>query len=517
MVASTVLAAIALAASHGMRAGWHGNQNTYLLQAAAGDGPLNADLVVRTSDPAPLFTLLVTPVVRVFDGPWGVDLLWPVVAVGFFAALCWAGGEHLVRDRRALLLWTAAVAVLINPLTRELFSHVLNRVDLTLPYPHQAIWGVANQTALSSTVEPSTGAVAAVVGCVLVVRRRVLPGFALVMVAPLLHPSFIAPALLLVVALAAAEIWGADDGARARRDLGRSGVAVAALTALWAIVNWEAIDAVRGPSADLANRILVFNRVPVHARPQVWWGVGAFVALGAVALAGVLSLRRGRHRDDRLGRFLLTGLALVCTSAVVVVLLDTPTLNLTFPWRASVVLVPIAVAWLLGRAASSVVGLLRDRTLASYVVLGAGAVLLVISVVAGLQDTISSFVTRPRDDALIQSLRADAPRGTGLIPTHLQNVRLNADLPVYVDRKTHPVEPEAVVEWWRRKREVDLAMEDPESLCELVAASSFGWVVVPSDLAGEVGSTCLASWASERIDDVTLFRRVPAPAGSARR
>jgi hypothetical protein len=495
-VLTVFVAGVVLAAAHSMVASWSNNQNTYFVHAVAGDGPLRHDLLARSTDPVPVFTSLVGPVVRLFGGPLGVDLLWWLPSIAFFSSLCWITGGRVWRHRSTALLWVALVAALINPLTAERASWI----------PEHVLWGVAWQWALGGYLQPSVAAVAALIGCVLVIRTRQFLGLALVMVAAVVHPSFVVPAALLAGALVISELWGSTERRCAVRRVTPGLAAAGAILIIWAVANWDAIGALRGPLSDRANRILVHGPVRYHALPELWFGFDDVARIVGVALAAVLAIRQGSSADRRLGRFLLASLVLIAGSTIIVQIAAEPRLNLTFPWRASVVVEPVAAAWLLGLAAHWIASALRLHQRAKFAAGACAAVLSAIAIIAGLQATVGTFDSRAQDEPLVVELRRRPLTGVGLIPTDLENVRLGAGVPIFVDDRSHPVEPRAVVEWWHRLQTVNDAMQSPEALCSLVQRLTFGWVVVNRNLALGVASSCLSSWTALPVGDLVLFQ-----------
>jgi len=75
-------------------------------------------------------------------------------------------------------------------------------------------------------------------------------------------------------------------------------------------------------------------------------------------------------------------------------------------------------------------------------------------------------------------VRNGQPKGIGLVPIYEQDVRLNADSPVYVDWKSPPYVGADLVEWWRRIDTVRRFTKSPESICQSPDFSSFEWAVV---------------------------------------
>jgi hypothetical protein len=505
-------ASVAVAAAHGMQAGWVSNQNTYLLAAAdrAGTIDVGADLLISSGDPVPAFTALAAPVVRLAGGPLGIDLLWLPIATAFFAALCWIAGPRVWRRPTSLLLWTAAMSIIVSPTVRGLAERVVDRLGVDLPLPSNAIEGLAFQYALGPYVQPSIGAVLAVCGVALAVRaRQLVVGYVLVASSVLLHPSFLAASLLLLVALVATELWSSSSWRAGVRDLVPAGAAatVALIAAL--ALNRDALDAVRGPLADAASSILATERVPNHASPGRWLGLTAIALAVVVAVAATSGLRGPRDEDRRLGRFMVASGALVVLSTAVVMASGSDRLALTFPWRASVVIVPLASAFVLGQLAGWAGRLVDGRTVPRRaVVVGASFVILTM-VALGLAETAASFQERPADGPLVELVRQVDPSGVGIVPTDLEDLRLSAGVPLYADWNSHPVEPAAVLEWWDRIQAVDRAMGSSSELCTLVREVEPGWVLVPDELADEGGLDCVQDWSSDDAEGVRIYWRAP--------
>jgi hypothetical protein len=183
-------------------------------------------------------------------------------------------------------------------------------------------------------------------------------------------------------------------------------------------------------------------------------------------------------------------------AAALVELTRSVTLASVFPWRVSVVLVPLAFVIVATTGAGVLVRVLDRRA-----VLGFVAALGVFAVWTGAHVSRESRAEAP--SPAVELLRATSPDGVGLIPLGYENVRLNARLPVYVDWKTHPYDRAELAEWVRRVESVRAIRSDPTRLCDLVEREAIDWVVV-----GEGWNVaCLERWRRIERDGVRLLIR----------
>jgi hypothetical protein len=183
-------------------------------------------------------------------------------------------------------------------------------------------------------------------------------------------------------------------------------------------------------------------------------------------------------------------------AAALVELTRSVTLASVFPWRVSVVLVPLAFVIAAATAAGVLVRVLDRRAVGGLV-----AALGVLAVWAGAHVSKRSRAEAP--SPVVELLRAASPDGVGLIPLGHQNVRLNARVPVYVDWKTHPYDRTELAEWVRRVESVREIRSDPTRLCDLVEREAIDWVVV----AEGWNVACLEHWRRIERDGARLLIR----------
>ena len=394
------------------------NQNSYLLHAMAqaGYGRLQSGWMAQTTDLTPVFSALVAAGYRLMGSPF-LYLAQLTAASILFGSLLLIVRRDLTRAQ--LVLMAAGLAIVVSPPTRQFDPFVI-------PF-----WGVAEQYVLSTYFQPSDAGVLIVLAVAVSLghtRGAPLLAAALSGVAALLHPTYLLPGGLVTLGIAVVGY----------RETRRPGRALAPLV-VYALVCAPMALYVLGnlPMSDAAARILARSRIPHHALPDVWFGVDDAARIVIVALAVWL------HRSERIGLILGAAGVTSLVASVVAAGLGYDRMLLTFPWRVSVVLVPISAALLMARSIRGIAGTFTNNRL-SRIIPATAAVGLVC--LMG-----SSIVLSAREIAEPEPFES-VPDGMYLIPPDLQDFRLESGQPVLVDAKTHPYRGDEVMEWWRRLR-----------------------------------------------------------------
>ncbi len=203
-----------------------------------------------------------------------------------------------------------------------------------------------------------------------------------------------------------------------------------------------------------------------------------FVALVGAGVVLARPLRGGRW----LGVWLLAATIPGLLAALVVEYTRWTELALLFPWRITVLTVPIAATVLVVRIGEA---LRRPRPYAWRVPAVAAAALL-----AGYGLHSTAQAQSPDSLEPTALVLTAQPEGVGLVPLLVENVRLNAEVPIYVDWKSPPYAGDDLAQWWRRYDQVAAFERDPESFCEADWTAGIDWVLLPS--GAQV--SCLQAW-----------------------
>ena len=396
------------------------NQNTYLLHALAhaGHGRLQSDWMAQTADLTPVFSKLVEVGYRLIGSPV-LYLAQFAVAFIVFGSLLTIVRRHLRAGE--LLVVAAGLAMIVSPPARQ-----LGLLDI-------AMRGVAGQYVVSTYIQPSDAGVLIVMAIavhVSDVRHGSLLAAAACGAAAVLHPTYIIPGGVVAVAIAADQYRRSQDAAHSLVPLGLYTL-VSAPLALRLLIDL--------PLADEAAMVLVHARIPHHTRPEVWFGLDDAARIGLVTLAVWL------YRHDAVGVIVGVTGTLSLSASVAATALDNDRLLLMFPWRVSVVVVPISATLLLAWLIRHLSGISALRRLSRATLVASLVALIVLMGFSVRRFARSTTGSEPF---------ASVPTGTYLIPPDEEDFRLASGQPVLVDAKTHPYRGDELLEWWRRVRAV---------------------------------------------------------------
>jgi uncharacterized membrane protein len=339
----------AFALAYGQAPLYTSNQNQYFLHgmASAGYGHLSQDWLANTQDPTPVFSALVQASFA-WLGAWSFYLEYAIlVALTLWSLYAVAGWlvPDLTRPAHRLILLVA-----LTMLYSEAARFVLSR----LPWSDAGDLfegGVAGQRLLGQVFQPSVFGALLVTSVALFVRGRPHWAALLAAGAATLHPTYLLTAGSLVVAYMGVLAIGDH---RPRTALTCGGLALVGVGPIMAHTL-----AVFGPgtsqvSADAA-KVLVEFRLPHHALLAQWLDPSVAIKLGVI-LGAMLVVRR-----TRLFPILVApaGVGLVVT--LVQVATGNNRLALLFPWRVSVLLVPLSTAVIVAVGLARGVDLLDHR------------------------------------------------------------------------------------------------------------------------------------------------------------
>lgn len=460
--------AVGFAIAHTQAPLFYSNQNQYLLHGLAngGYGNLASDWLANTKDPTPLFSLGIEWSYRL-AGLWPIHAGFTLILIAYFL-IAWPLARTLTgltNTRQALLgfaaLFTAAHAAILR-----LFSVKLTGVDY--PWFFQA--GVAGQFALGPGLQPSCFAVLLFASLLAYASGRPVLASALAASASWFHATYLLPAAFLTLGFMAPRLVAREIGNAFRIGL------AALLVALPAVVYVLIVFRTDNPGKFAESQmILATIRIPHHAviarwfdwvaaLQLVWIGIGWY-AIRCTPLAIPLSIAT----------------ALAVALSFVQFATNNPTLALLFPWRLSVVLVPLSSlvlsAHAMKRLANSRVAEWASGIAFAGLILGGAAIMAFHLGYAQNESEHELFeaIQRETPSAEVVLIPAKIPSvgsgrgsmsasftppprpkpGSNLIPVDLQRFRLMTGVPIYVDFKSVPYAPEEVLEWYRRMKQAE--------------------------------------------------------------
>lgn len=416
--------------TYGQQPLYTSNQNTYYLHglAMAGRGDLHADWLAGTSDPFPLFSLIVEWTAGVSEGLFHL-YQFGICAV-YWIALVTIGKRcgALTPSRSAFFLFVGFLLLLHSP--------SLHLRDFLFE-------GVAGQAVLTGYFQPSVFGVFLLASVALFLKGRPYAAVASAAVAATFHASYLLSSSLLVGCYAWLS-WFLHRAPRRSIGLVAVGFLLLAPTALYAATAFRPTSAIE---AQTAQAILVNVRMPHHAKVGDWFGGTTLLRILLVLLA----MRLTSSVEARwILAWLLGGIAALTALQMIS---GSDRLALLFPWRTSVIVGPIAgtifLAAVAGRVARRPV---PSRLSVRSSALLAGALILA-GCGAGLAYTYRQVQQRAASSETPVMTHVAKMAGASqlyLIPVEMERFRLETGVPVLVDRKSHPYLDVEVLEWYRR-------------------------------------------------------------------
>ncbi|MGH7806322.1 MAG: DUF6798 domain-containing protein, partial [Candidatus Binatia bacterium] len=433
---------------------YRSTQNTYFLHglAACGEGFLADDWLATTADPTPAFTWLVEWTCR-YPGSW----FFHVWSVAFFALYCvglvgLAVAIFKLESRPSALPLFVTLLLVLHSIPARFVSLRTLGIDV----PQLLHVGLATQWALSPKLSPSVCGLLFVPAAWLYLRGNWLVAVALTSLAAAMHPTYLLPSAIFTLA------W-AVEAIRCREPLSRVGafVTVAALLSLpTAAYVASTFPAASAPIHEGAQRLLVEEIIPHHALPGTWSRAQTSLQLSVLLLA--LWLTRG----TRLFGILATSSVVALALSVVAVACGNRTLLLAFPWRISVVLIPIASAMVQAALIHRVTdrwstSLSRHRSL-TLATCGAVAFAVMLGGIYKMREERRLDAALPDREVMAFAKGAVRRGDVWLVPVSasprdvelFRDFRLNSGVPLVADSQSHPYRDDELLAWDERVRQI---------------------------------------------------------------
>jgi len=236
-------------------------------------------------------------------------------------------------------------------------------------------------------------------------------------------------------------------------------------------------------SLDLSREILINFRMPHHALISHWFGTETVIKIALSLLAIYMS------RKNVYGYILFSLLVMTIALTFIQFISGNSTLAMVFPWRVSVVIMPIVLAVLLG----SFIRLIPTKPLPLIAKIPrySHIVLLIITFIAlsGMSYTyvkLQNYTKQPHYQAMRYVVENLESHNLYLIPPSLDNFRLATGAPIFVDKKTHPYKATEVIDWYYRYMLAkEIFSREGTDNCELlqntIETNDITHVLVPTD------------------------------------
>ena len=420
------------------------NQNQYFLHGAASAnvGFLSQDWLANTRDMTPLFSFLTEFTFRFLDP--NVFYAYYVLLFGIYVSSLFGIADTIFDLRESATKSLSFLVILIFFHSAILRLILTNALGSDWTYVFEG--GVAGQRLLGDVFQPSSFGVLLLLSILLYLRKRV--GWAVVsaIAACSIHPTYLLSAAALILAYMMKEVLDLRSPKRGII-LGLWTFALVAPVVTYVAINfWPSST----EASSQAQALLINLRIPHHADPTEWLNSSVAIKF-VIVIAGL-----GIARKSRLFWLLAVSLALALGLTILQMLLRSDRMALLFPWRISVILVPIGLAMISAYTANGLIN--RFPKLDSRfhrLLITSEMILIAICIFAGVAKFKMGLVRIQEDPSRPMLEFVDQQKQSGevyLIPTKLQEFRMLTGAPAFIDFKSIPYYDIEVLEWYKRIR-----------------------------------------------------------------
>jgi hypothetical protein len=430
-----LLVGVLFAVNFGLQPLYTDNQNTKFLHgaAASGYGYLSDDWTAKTLDPLPVFSVIV-------QWLYGIKAIWLsyiccilLLFVYVYALYGIFNHTYRITPRSATLYLFTALFFIAHKFGMES--------------------GLARQYILDHYFQPSLFGVFLLLSIYHFLEKRTFWSAVWLAVATAFHPGgYLPAALLLLIVYTALAIWQ-------RRSVRDAAIYWIVFAILMAPLLIRYMILFSPTSHDIWQRSIVILsdiRIPHHTKVQEWFNHRAVVRIILIMLSIFLI-----RKSPLFWIMAVPFTAILLVTGLLYIFPDS-TLTFTTPWRASVMLMPIASTILLGWIATKLIPVLERYDKTTQRIKFIAIVLILCSTAVGAVRQYHWFKYYDHADEMpvIRFAKDNArPGDSYLAPPHMtefDKFRLETGIPILVNWKTHPYKDTQVIEWYDR---IQLASE----------------------------------------------------------
>ena len=419
------------------------NQHTYFLHGLAdgGLGLLREDWLARTTDPFPVFSLLVRITYQSLHQYLFYFYYMLICGIYIYSIVGIASNVYNVKSSKPKYLTYLALVIAIHSSAGRYLCYKVFGADL--------VWylqsGVAGQHILGSIFQPSIFGVLIILSIYVFLQRKPFLAIFFATLAVTLHFSYLLGAAVLTLSYII--ITFKEEKSIKRASL----LVLFALILVLPVLTYVYISF--GPtSSEIWSRsqdILVNFRSPHHAIPEKWLGIMSYGQILIIIAALYLT------RKTKLFLVMLFSFLTATTLTIIQILLGSNSLASLFPWRASVFMIPISSCIIAAHIVSYIFEKFRhliSKNQKVFTLLSLAIIFLVL--IGGAVNMKLIFDPNFKKDTRIPMMdfvkKTKSPGEIYFIPTGLAKFRLYTGAPIFITFKSHPYKDIEVMEWYDR-------------------------------------------------------------------
>jgi hypothetical protein len=422
------------------------NQNQYFFygMARAGFGDLDQDWLYSTNDIVPVFSFLVYLTYSIFHTTW-VFYLWYAVIFGIYLYSMYGIIAHIFKwenSIRNLLLFGVAVILLHSAVLRYAISSWISPA-----WEYLFEGGVAGQRVLGDVFQPSSFGVLFLLSIYLFLKERHYWAVAVSALAAVIHPTYLLSAAILTATYGFIRLY------ETKKFIEFILIGLLALVLVSGITIYTAAGflGVDSGLAAQANDITINYRQPHHMIIANWFDLRVVIKIIILIVALFLVARQ------RIFWVLLGPSIVVIGLTVLQAIIQNPALAMLFPWRFSVILVPLSTMIIVGNLLNESV-IQAKLQIPAKLLYAISAILLIFCTTTGIYKFITSIWQRESTPKYEMMTMIRDHYQTGqivVVPLKWQEFRLETGIPIVVEYKAGPQSAPDIVEWYERVQQVD--------------------------------------------------------------
>ncbi len=416
---------------------FYSNQNTYLLHglASAGYGFLKFDWLVNTKDPFPFFSFF-TKVTYLLGGKYFFLILFWIFLLIYFWSLFGIIVKTLnIRSYHSKFILSFAIiflhsSVLLSNSKTYLGTNLISFFND----------GLANQYLVGAAFQPSVFGVFVLVSIYFFIKEKEKFSIFFLAVAVYFHASYLLVSLLILSGYVTHLILSSCNF-----KLILKFVLFYFLLIIPIVFFYYSFTQDSEFSRNYAQEILYKYRMPQHANISYWINVESFLKLALILFSGILVIKK------KIMPVLFIPVAITVVLSFLQYWSDSAILGMLFPWRVSVVLLPLSSIILISCLMIKL-KFLVNRNLMPYLTFPVLSLIFLIGIY-GSKANYHVFSKRmPSEINDVYNYIDSTKKKNDLffIPIELEDFRLETGVPIFVDWKSHPYKPAELVEWYER-------------------------------------------------------------------
>ena len=419
---------------------FYSNQNSYFLHglANAGLGYLNKDWLANTTDPFPFFSLLVKLIYLFLGKFYFLILFWLLLLLYFWSLFAIVVAILDVTSFQARSMLSLVIIFLHSSLLANTYltTNLVSLKSLASFFND----GLAGQYLVGNSLQPSVFGIFILLSIYLLIHNKAIISLLFLVCSVYFHSSYLLISLFIIVGYLT-YLFSISYKLSKIFKLFLTYLLLLAPLAFFYLTYANDPSTVKLE----AMNILYNFRIPHHANIQFWFDSESFLKIVIIILSFILI------KKNKLALILIVPFLLSALLSIIQFLTKNAFLGLIFPWRTSVIILPIASIILIFSLIKKLKFLLRTEA-RLYLTFPIFAIILLISLYGIKENILENNKVNPKNEKWLYNYVKTSKKANDLYftPLDLEDFRLETGAPIFIDLKSHPYKASELLEWFQR-------------------------------------------------------------------